>query len=1048
MGTPPDPALDDLARLAAHALHAPVATLELIGATAIWTRAAFGAPHGASPRQGGMWDRLLAARGAVVARDAAGPGPTPDSFGFCAAAPLRTRDGHAIGVLRVFDRAPRDRVDPAALDALERLAAVAVALIDGADGNAAEARRAAASARRARLMAAAAGAATTADIVALALRELRDATGARGAAVTRVNPDGRRVVALGADVDDPALAAALIKHLRARDQTIDFSMTGRALAAGRPIVVELADMPDPAARLANAVGVTAIAFVPMELGEDRYVFSAGVARERAELDRVVVAAAEVVSMLGPLFLRLRGIEEADLLRRVIDASGEGVMIAEAATEARPTPEIIYANPRLLEMTGYAAADLIGQSPYILKVEDEAGALEAGITQTVIRGETWASEMRNRRADGSTFWAAVSVSPVPDAAGAITHSVSIRRDITAEKAEAERVAQSEAAFRSLFEKNPIPMWIFDRETLRFVEVNDAAVHSYGYSRERFLSMTMLDIRPPEDVALARAVMRDRGEGPREIGPFRHLDARGRLREVLIMSNRFTHRGRDSVMVAVWDVTERQRAERALRDAQRLARIGAWRWRPGEDAPLWSVEAVDLIGRDAAIEAADVDTLRAALDEAAGASGPVEFDFRARREDGSTRHFHALGRRARDEMGRPVVDGYIQDVTEAREAVEGLRRAERLSAIGQLTGGVAHDFNNLLTIALGNVEMARERARDPEAAEMLAQARSAIERGARLTSQLLAFARRQPLAAADVALAPFLSNLLQLVGRTIGETHAATAKVDPEAAAARCDPTQLEAAVLNLILNARDATPGGGAIAIRARRAGADEIAAAGLDPAAAMIALSVADNGPGVPCALRARILEPFFTTKPPGKGAGMGLSMALGFARQSGGELTLGDAPEGGLLATLLLPAAVARAAAPGADRAAEPLGDALDVLAVEDDEAVRAATAAMLKSLGVSAVCVPTAAEALAMLAAGFHFDLLFSDVVLGGPMDGLALAREARRLQPDLAVLLTTGYAEALIETADAPDQPTILPKPYAPSTLRAAIAGALARRRAQPA
>jgi PAS domain S-box-containing protein len=380
---------------------------------------------------------------------------------------------------------------------------------------------------------------------------------------------------------------------------------------------------------------------------------------------------------------------------------------------------------------------------------------------------------------------------------------------------------------------------------------------------------------------------------------------------------------------------------------------------------------------------------------------------------------------------------RDQTERRRIQEDLVHAQRLDAVGRLAGGVAHDFNNLISVINGYCEMLAARvATNPQAMREVAEIHHAGRKAAALTQQLLAFSRRQPFHARALNLNTLIEENAAILRRLVGDAG----RIDFELAAdlpnTRTDPAQFQQVLLNLVLNARDAMPAGGPIRIEA------------VPEPGGLVAVRVHDSGTGMSPEIMARVLEPFFTTKPPGKGAGMGLSMALGFARQSGGELTLGDAPEGGLLATLLLPAAVARTAERGADRASEPLGEALDVLAVEDDEAVRAATAAMLKSLGVSAVCVPTAAEALAMLSAGFHFDLLFSDVVLGGPMDGLTLSREARRLQPDLAVLLTTGYAEALIETADAPDQPAILPKPYAPSTLRAAIAGALAGRRAQPA
>jgi PAS domain S-box-containing protein len=1043
----PDAMLDKPAATAARLLRAPIATIDFFADGAVWRKACHGGRCGALSGDSALARMLRGAAGPVAGT--ATPGEDPmlrdpsDSrrFALVAAAPLSDGE-HRIGALCVLDDAPRAAPEAADLDALRDLAAMIVEALSLRRAAARARVDQAADERRARILGLAAELDDMRDMVGVALRELRDATGARAVAAARLSPDGGRVVPVGVDAETKEAAEALLAHLNAAQSDMEASLSRQTIAAGRPSLLRAEGLGGPAGELARSLGVATLALCPMALGGERYLFSIGLAANADGSTDPLAAILNILDMLRPLLLRLRDAERAALLRRVIDASGEGVMIAEAATPQRPTPRIIYANPTLCRMTGYEISELLGASPYMM-IADKDPALEAEIARAVMAGRSHACELRNRRKDGSTFWAAVSISPVPDATGAVTHSLSIRRDVTAEREEAARLIESEAAFRSMFQQNPIPMWIFDRQTLGFIEVNDAAVQSYGYSRERFATMTMLDIRPPEDRALARAVLENRGEGRREIGPYRHVDAWGRIRDVLIMSNRLRHGGRDAVMVAVWDVTERLRAEGALRDAQRLARIGAWRWRAGSPAPDWSAEALEILGgQPVTLLDDDAAALRDAFAAASADEAPVEFDFRVARADGRVAHFHALGRRARDETGETVVDGYVQDVTEAREAVEGLRRSERLSAIGQLTGGVAHDFNNLLTIALGNVEMAQERIEDPQAGDMLRAARAAIDRGARLTAQLLAFARRQPLASADVPLEPFLANLLQLVGRTIGETHGVTVKLDPDASVARCDPTQLEASLLNLILNARDATPRGGRIRIRGRRATADEGSAAGVDHPWPMLALSVADDGPGIPPEMLERVTEPFFSTKPPGKGAGMGLSTAQGFARQTGGELILGRSTEGGLEATLLLPASDARPIECAAPATAPDLPPEIEILAVEDDGAVREATAAMLRALGASAVCVGSAEEALAMLSSGIRFDLLFSDVVLGGPINGIELARKARAILPDLAVLLATGYSDALFDEADRDDLPPVLPKPYSPSGLRVALVDALAR------
>ncbi|MFN3616330.1 MAG: response regulator, partial [Rubrimonas sp.] len=235
--------------------------------------------------------------------------------------------------------------------------------------------------------------------------------------------------------------------------------------------------------------------------------------------------------------------------------------------------------------------------------------------------------------------------------------------------------------------------------------------------------------------------------------------------------------------------------------------------------------------------------------------------------------------------------------------------------------------------------------------------------------------------------------------------------------------------------------GGEIILRAARADAAQLAEAGLDGSAPMVLLSVRDRGPGIAPALRGRVLEPFFTTKPAGQGTGLGLSMAQGFARQSGGELSLVHPRSGGLEARLFLPAARNPAPAAAEARRERRLPEALEALLVEDDPGVRATVRAMLDALGAQVVEASSADEALALLKSGFRFDLLFSDVVLGGGMDGLTLSRRARDILPGMAIVLASGYNDVLPRAAAAEDAPRLLAKPFTVAALREALALALA-------
>jgi PAS domain S-box-containing protein len=367
---------------------------------------------------------------------------------------------------------------------------------------------------------------------------------------------------------------------------------------------------------------------------------------------------------------------------------------------------------------------------------------------------------------------------------------------------------------------------------------------------------------------------------------------------------------------------------------------------------------------------------------------------------------------------------------RSTEEQLAHSQRLDAIGQLTGGIAHDFNNLLTIVSGSLQLleAELGERDP-AAELLASAQRSVRRGAELTTKLLAFARRQRLTPSAVDVGALLRDLQLMLKATLGEAIELEIDCPASLPPAHVDSTQLDAALVNLALNARDAMPRGGRIAIqvRERRVFADE-ASADL-PAGHYVRLSVSDTGRGMTPETLARAMEPFFTTKGSGHGTGLGLSMVYGFAKQSGGHLRLESRLGYGTQVELFLPVRAGHdgmvAATVPATRAARG-GSGEIVLVVEDEPEVRNLAALFLGSVGYRVRCAGNAQEALRLLKAEPGISALFSDVMLGSGANGDELARAALKLRPDLAVLLTSGYEEVV---ADRPPSRTfeLLPKPY---------------------
>ena len=421
---------------------------------------------------------------------------------------------------------------------------------------------------------------------------------------------------------------------------------------------------------------------------------------------------------------------------------------------------------------------------------------------------------------------------------------------------------------------------------------------------------------------------------------------------------------------------------------------------------------------------------------------EFGARLRAADGGWRNFSwsaAPGEGEAYVIGRDVTAETARR-DELAQAQDALRQAQKVESLGQLTGGVAHDFNNLLTPIIGNLDLlgrraAKENGGDERQARLIRAALESAERARTLVQRLLAFARRQPLQPGPVDLAALVANMASLVASTVGPQVQVRADVAPDLPPAMADANQLELAVLNLAVNARDAMPDGGRLLLAVTRADADTVARAGLVGAGlsgAFVSLAVSDTGTGMDQATAARAIEPFFSTKGVGKGTGLGLSMVHGLASQLGGAMLLTSAPGEGTTIALLLPVADA----PATTTETEPVAPVLragHVLLVDDEAPVRDATAEMLRSLGLTVTTASSGEEALAMLDA--RVDYLVTDHLMPG-MRGADLARAALERRPGLKVLVVSGYA-ALDEIP--PDLPR-LAKPFRLDKLAAAL-GALA-------
>jgi signal transduction histidine kinase/DNA-binding response OmpR family regulator len=416
-----------------------------------------------------------------------------------------------------------------------------------------------------------------------------------------------------------------------------------------------------------------------------------------------------------------------------------------------------------------------------------------------------------------------------------------------------------------------------------------------------------------------------------------------------------------------------------------------------------------------------------------TGAYACEFRWRCADGDYRWFLDQGLIAAGEDGETAeIFSTLLDFTDRRMLEQQLTQARKMEAVGRLTGGVAHDFNNLLTVILGNIDfLSRRGPSNPNAARQLTAMRHAAERGRGLTRQLLAFGRRQHLHPKTLDVNVLIRESSLLVRQAVGESVTIANELSEERLTAHIDPAQLETAVLNLALNARDAMSDGGRLTIRTSRGGGPADLPANEAAPGGYVLIEVADDGCGMPPNVLDRIFEPFYTTKEVGRGTGLGLSQVYGFVSQSGGHVRVTSRPGEGSSFRLYLPASDAPADADTPEQA--PLGHLRGserLLVVEDDLSVLAMTQEILETLGYEVATALDAPSALAVLERGDRVDLILSDVVMPGGVTGDELARRARALRPDLPILLTSGYFGEAARIRE--EEFSLIDKPFGPIEL----------------
>ncbi len=753
--------------------------------------------------------------------------------------------------------------------------------------------------------------------------------------------------------------------------------------------------------------------------------------------------------------------------RIRALSESGVIGMLVATPGR----IVEANDAFLELIGWSRAEMLSGAISLAGItppeyaEADARALDELRETGIVRP----FEKEFLRKDGSrvpvvTGGAITDRSPVEWTCFVIDES-------ERKRAEAGMLA-SEARYRSLFDRLPAPMWVYDYGSLRFLDVNQAAIDQYGWTREEFLRMTIRDIRPAEDLAAFDARIKERGPGVTVGGRFRHRRKDGGVIEAEVASQEVLFGGMRARLVLATDITARVRMEE---DVQRFVSLvenaGDFiamvspDWRvvylnkagralvglPAEsmvgDVPitgLWHPESQEAVWRDALPRL----------------SAGQSWDF-----DGRLRHVrtgepidvecNAFGIRDA-KTGRVLAGAFVvRDLTERKRVDEHLRQAQRMEAIGRVAGGVAHEVNNMMTVILGFCTFLAKSLEDGDTRNQdVAQIARAAERAAEVSRQLLAYSRRQLLQPRVLDLSSVLTEMESVLRRLMGEDRAVALRLGGAASWIKTDRTQLEQVILNLALNARDAMPQGGRFAMETSLVTLDADYAR-LHPETAVrpgpyVLLTVSDTGRGMDAATQAQIFDPFFTTKPVGHGTGLGLSMAYGIVKQSNGYIWVYSEPGQGTTFKIYLPQ-VEESGVATAWTAAEapPRGAGETILVVEDETLVRDFACRFLRNEGYVTRESGDGMDALVLLRMQPDaVDLVLTDAVMPR-MGGRELADHLARLRPGLPVLFMSGYTndEIIRRGLLSPGAP-FLQKPFSPEALATKVREVLdaARRRGE--
>ena len=727
--------------------------------------------------------------------------------------------------------------------------------------------------------------------------------------------------------------------------------------------------------------------------------------------------------------------------------------------AGPDGHLTRVGRKFVRFIGMPENWLLEHWPEVLHPDDRERAL-ATWAASVDSGEPYRIEFRIRRADGEYVWHLTSAEPSRDDKGRIVRWIGSAIDITSIKALEEQSSALASKLTTMVESITDAFLTFDWEA-RFTYINSRAAAILDvdpvWVRGRQARM-LLDPASTDPFSEHFRRARESGESQAFIAFYAHrqvwLDVRA-------------YPSSDGVAVYFRDITDERRSQEELtllRTAvSRLNDIIMITEAEPVQAPgprilfvneaferVTGYPASEVIGRDPRLlqgpktQPRELARIRSALKK----WQPVRAQLINYTLDGRELWLELDIVPIADERGWYTHWVAVErDITAQKQLQQHLENSQRLESVGRLTGGIAHDFNNLLTVILGNADLLVEQLQGQQALQSLARlVVAAAERGSSLTRSLLAFSQRQPLSPEVIVITDMLQELQPILQSSLGESNELGVDTESHLWPVVADRAQLESALLNLAINARDAMADRGRVAIQVSNCRLDAAAAAALDDELApgdYVRLCVQDNGCGIAAEHLNRIFEPFYSTKPPDKGSGLGLSMVFGFIKQSGGHVTVESVPDLGTTFCLYLPRSPASAEpAAGPDPAPEHTPASQTILLVEDNESIRQLACAYLQSGGYRVITADNGDDAKALIDTGEPFDLLFTDIVMPGSLSGAALARYLRQQRPQTPVLFTSGFtADEIPPDRWGMQDVAMVSKPYRRDPLLQQVAAALA-------